>query len=143
MKFPGIDGEMYRFLYEHGTWLTKRDHVTQEERGELKQCAHNSVYRCALPLWCGFGINSRVMLPIGHCWNICDGDIVYDTTWEHDSDDYYFGIPFSKEIAHEILTIAAHGNEVIDCWRSAARKADEATVTRWRCAILEHVSNNS
>lgn len=140
-QYEGVDGEMCRLLSKHGTWFTKRRHVPAAERGAGRACSHNSVYQCALPLCCGIGINSNFGLPVGHCWNLSDDETtVYDTTWEEQGGDYYFGIRFPKKIADEILSAATHGNEVMDCWRSAARNVDSETLERWRIDIREHIT---
>lgn len=137
VTIPGVPGEPYRHLMENGTFFRKpastKISPTDVRIGEDKRCFENAL-ASDLDLWVGYAMATDMQVPIAHCWNVASDGVVVDATpvW-HASDAYYWGMRVDKGVASAVHAAATHGDEFMDCWRSAVQNArDDEVVNGWR-----------
>ena len=137
-QLEGPVGEPYRKLIERGEMMSKRK-STSPVSGTNKLCFTNSLNESQLPMYCGFAMVDH--LPVAHCWNVDEeGNVVDTTPIFNESDVVYCGMPVDRSVARSVLDTSSHGNEFMDCWRSAVANADEDVVKEWRTKLGWHVS---
>jgi hypothetical protein len=134
VQFKGPAGEPYRNLFEHGVWMTKSKSSSPVD-GVNKACFDNAL-KVELPMYCGYAMDETTQLPVAHCWNVdYKGNVVDNTPIFNASNVLYFGMPVDRSVATSVRQAASHGDEFMDCWRSAVANAKEDTVNEWRLKL--------
>ena len=148
---PDEAGYPYRLLKEFGSLVHNTKKAVDGEMGSRKRCMQNSIQYAEshrdVAMWAGLLFLQRQrecagICGIWHCWNTESGDptqpsAVIDVTTPP-STEYsyaYFGIPIPVDVARHVCETASHGNELLDCWRSAAANSTHDTVADWKCRI--------
>lgn len=131
----GVAGEPYRALNANGRYFYKRARKVDARSGNPRQCFANAL-ASELDLWVGYAMTTKDMIPIAHCWNVFGKLQVIDYTpaWCA-CDAYYWGIPVPRDVATAVGAAATHGDEFMDCWRSAVSNSEEKIAFEWRMKL--------
>ena len=134
LGFPGAPGEPYRQLVRCGV-LSKKTKSSAPASGADKRCFDNAL-SVPLPMCCGYAMDVSLGLPIAHCWNVdAKGKVVESTPVFSAADVIYFGMPVDKAVAQSVREASSHGNEFMDCWRSAVANVSTETANQWRSKL--------
>jgi hypothetical protein len=118
-------------LLTYGIYFEKKP-SSEKVYGQDKQCFQNSLVY-PLDMYCGYAVLKDAAIPIAHCWNVDSNNSVVDSTpLFNKSHVFYWGIHIDKDVARAVDNYAKHGNEFMDCWRSAVENVSDDVVCEWR-----------
>lgn len=139
-QVTGPPGEPYRNLLAKAVFAEKAEKHKKHEKaetehtcGQRQTCFQNAV-QCVHEMSCGYAMTESGV-PIAHCWNRDGSHVVETTPAFADKHVFYWGMPIDKEVARDVYMYARHGNEFLDCWKSAVQNAPEGVVDTWRSKL--------
>ena len=139
---PNEAGEPYRMLAAHGKWFCQRadQKLSDERTGDSKKCFINSVRFPDGLMFCGYAARDGAP-PLAHSWNVVDGAVVDSTPEWMKGPVYYFGIPVSREVTGDVISVTEGMSmladthlepEFMERWRLAARRVPHTQMQAWR-----------